>query len=241
MINGPSPASKPPLCAIVGAGPGNGAAFARKFAKEGYAVVLLARQKERLEALAQELPLARAIACDVADTLSIELAFAAIHEEFGPVDVLIYNAGKGVWGSVEETSPENFESAWRINVFGAFLAARQVIPWMRAAGHGTIVLIGATASRRGGAKTAAFASAKAGQRSLAESLARSLGPLGIHVALAVIDGVIDSPQARIMLPEKPDSFFLQPGAIAETVYFLTQQKQSAWTFELEVRPFAENW
>jgi NAD(P)-dependent dehydrogenase (short-subunit alcohol dehydrogenase family) len=241
VTNGASRAAKPPLCAIVGAGPGNGAAFARKFAKEGYAVVLLARQKERLEALAQELPLARAIACDVADPLSIELAFAAIHDEFGPVDALIYNAGKGVWGSVEEVTAEDFAAAWRINALGAFIAARQVIPPMKAAGHGTIVFIGATASRRGGATTAAFASAKAAQRSLAESLARSLGPLGIHVALVVIDGVIDAPQARRNLPGKPESFYLKPEAIAETVYFLTRQQKSAWTFELEVRPFAESW
>jgi NAD(P)-dependent dehydrogenase (short-subunit alcohol dehydrogenase family) len=236
-----SHAAKPPVCAIVGAGPGNGAAFARKFAQEGYAVVLLARQKERLDALAQELPLARAVACDVADPLSIECAFAAIHEEFGPVDALIYNAGKGVWGSVEEITPEDFESTWRTNAFGAFMAAKQVIPKMKAAGQGAIAFIGATASRRGGARTAAFASAKAAQRSLAESLARSLGPFGIHLALVVIDGVIDSEQARSQLPDKPDSFFLKPDAIAETVYFLTQQKKSAWTFELEVRPFAENW
>jgi NAD(P)-dependent dehydrogenase (short-subunit alcohol dehydrogenase family) len=241
VTNGSSPAVKPPVCAIVGAGPGNGAAFARKFSQAGYAVVLLARQKERLEALSQQLPLARAIACDVADPLSIECAFAAIHQDFGPVDVLIYNAGKGVFASFEETEPQDFESAWRINAFGAFLAAREVIPPMKRAGHGTIILIGATASRRGGVKTAAFASAKAAQRSLAESMARNLGPSGIHVALVVIDGVIDSEQARVWLPDKPDSFFLKPDAIAETVYFLTQQKKSAWTFELEVRPFAENW
>jgi NAD(P)-dependent dehydrogenase (short-subunit alcohol dehydrogenase family) len=241
VTNGSSPAVKPPVCAIVGAGPGNGAAFARKFSQAGYAVVLLARQKERLEALSQQLPLARAIACDVADPLSIECAFAAIHQDFGPLDVLIYNAGKGVFASFEETEPQDFESAWRINAFGAFLAAREVIPPMKRAGHGTIILIGATASRRGGVNTAAFASAKAAQRSLAESMARSLWASGIHVALAVIDGVIDSEQARVWLPDKPDSFFLKPDAIAETVYFLTQQKKSAWTFELEVRPFAENW
>jgi NAD(P)-dependent dehydrogenase (short-subunit alcohol dehydrogenase family) len=241
MTNGVNRAAKPPVCAIVGAGPGNGAAFARKFAKEGYAVALLARQMQRLDRLAGELPLARALTCDVSDPPSIAQAFAAIHEEFSSVDALIYNAGKGVWGSVEETRPEDFESAWRINTLGAFLAAREVIPRMKAAGRGTIVFIGATASRRGGAKTAAFASAKAAQRSLAQSMARSLGPLGIHVALAIIDGVIDSPQARSQLPEKPDSFFLKPDAIAETVYFLTQQQKSAWTFELEIRPFAENW
>jgi NAD(P)-dependent dehydrogenase (short-subunit alcohol dehydrogenase family) len=171
----------------------------------------------------------------------IERAFAAIHDEFGAVAALIYNAGKGVWGSVEEIGPDDFESAWRINAFGAFLVARQVIPRMKAAGRGTIVFIGATASRRGGAKTAAFAPAKAAQRSLAQSMARSLGPLGIHVALVVVDAVVDSPQARRQLPDKPETFFARPDAIADTVYFLTQQKKSAWTFELEVRPFAENW
>lgn len=241
MSNGSNPPSKPPVCAIVGAGPGNGAAFARKFSQQGYAAVLLARQKERLEALSQQLPLARAIACDVADPLSIECAFGDIHKDFGPVDVLIYNAGKGLFVGLEETEPQEFELAWRINTFGAFLAAREVIPPMKNAGHGTIILIGATASRRGGVKTAAFASAKAAQRSLAESMARSLGPFGIHVALVVIDGVIDSEQARGWLPGKPDSFFLKPDDIAETVFFLSQQKKSAWTFELEVRPFAENW
>jgi NAD(P)-dependent dehydrogenase (short-subunit alcohol dehydrogenase family) len=241
VTNGSSPAAKPPVCAIVGAGPGNGAAFARKFSQEGYAVLLLARQKERLEALSQQLPLARAIACDVADPLSIECAFGDVHKDFGPVDVLIYNAGKGVFASLEETEPQDFESAWRVNTFGAFLAAREVIMPMKRTGHGAIILIGATASRRGGAKTTAFASAKAAQRSLAESMARSLGPFGIHVALVVIDGVIDSPQTRTWLPDKPDSFFLKPDDIAETVYFLTRQKKSAWTFELEVRPFAEIW
>ncbi|HXW70377.1 MAG TPA: SDR family NAD(P)-dependent oxidoreductase [Methylocella sp.] len=241
MTYGSNPSAKPPVCAIVGAGPGNGAAFARKFSKEGYAVLLLARQKERLEALSQQLPLARAIACDVADPLSIECAFGDIHKDFGPVDVLIYNAGKGLFASLDETEPQEFELAWRINAFGAFLAAREVIPPMKSAGHGTIILIGATASRRGGVKTAAFASAKAAQRSLAESMARSLGPFGIHVALVVIDGVIDAEQTRTWLPGKPDSFFLRPDDIAETVYFLARQKKSAWTFELEVRPFAENW
>ncbi|MCI0598385.1 MAG: SDR family NAD(P)-dependent oxidoreductase [Beijerinckiaceae bacterium] len=241
MSNGASHAAKPPVCAIAGAGPGSGAAFARKFAQQGYAVALLARQMDRLDALAKELPLARAISCDVTDPMSVEYAFAAILKDFGPVDTLIYNAGKGVWGSIEEIAPEDFESSWRTNAFGAFLAARQVIAPMKAAGHGTIVFIGATASRRGGANTAAFASAKAAQRSLAQSMARSLGPLGIHVALVVIDGVIDSPQARSQLPGKPDTFFIRPDAVAGTVYFLTKQEKSAWTFELEVRPFAETW
>jgi NAD(P)-dependent dehydrogenase (short-subunit alcohol dehydrogenase family) len=241
MANGLSGTAKPPVCVIAGAGPGNGAAFARKFAKEGYAVALLARGTERIEALARQLPLARAFACDLTDPLPVERVFAAIRKEWGPPGTLIYNAGTGVWGSVEEITPDDLESAWRINTFGAFMAARQVIPGMKEAGRGTIVLIGATASRRGGAKSAAFAPAKAAQRSLAQSMARSLGPLGIHVALAVIDGVVDSPQARRMFPGKLESFFIQPDAVAETVYWLTQQDRSAWTFELDLRPFAETW
>lgn len=236
-----SRAAKPPTCVIAGAGPGNGASFARKFAQEGYALALLARNLDRIKALAKELPLARAFGCDVTDPSSVERAFAAIHEESRAVDVLIYNAGKGVWGTIEESRPEDFEAAWRINAFGAFTAARQVIPRMKAVGQGTIIFIGATASRRGGANTAAFASAKAAQRSLAQSMARSLGPLGIHVALVIIDGVIDSPQTRSRLPDKPDKFFIEPDAVAETAYWLTQQRKSAWTFGLDVRPFAESW
>src|SRR5262245_56455924 len=231
MTNGSNPSAKPPVCAIVGAGPGNGAAFARKFSQEGYAVVLLARQKERLEALSQQLPLARAIACDAADPLSIECAFGDVHNDFGSVDVLIYNAGKGLFASLEETEPQEFELAWRINTFGAFLAAREVIPLMKRAGRGTIIFIGATASRRGGAKTAAFASAKAAQRSLAESMARHPWPAGIHVSLIVVDGVVDLPRTRAALPNAPDSFFVAPDAVAEIAFRLTEQQPAAWSFE----------
>jgi NADP-dependent 3-hydroxy acid dehydrogenase YdfG len=154
VTNGPKGEAKPPLCVIAGAGPGNGAAFARKFAREGYAVALLARHAERLEALTQELPQAQAFACDIADAASVERAFAAVHGRFGPAETLIYNAGKGVWGSADEISPEDFEAAWRVNAFGAFLAARQVLAPMKALGRGNIIFIGATASRRGGAKAA---------------------------------------------------------------------------------------
>ena len=182
-----------PVCAVVGVGPGNGAAFACRFAAEGYAVALLARSTGLTSGLAKELPVARAYACDVGDPATVERTFESIESDLGAVDVLIYNAGKGVWGSAEEVTFDDFEAAWRTNTFGAFAAARSVIPAMkrRAAGH--IIFIGATASRRGGAKTAAFASAKAAQRSLAESLARSLGPSGIHVSLIIIDGIVDEP------------------------------------------------
>ena len=230
-----------PLCVVAGVGPGNGAAFARRFAAEGYAVALLARTTGLTGELANELPVARAYACDVGDPAAVERTFAAIELDLGSVDVLIYNAGKGVWGSVEEVTLEDFEAAWRTNTFGAFAAARSVIPAMKRRAAGNIVFIGATASRRGGAKTAAFASAKAAQRSLAESLARSLGPSGIHVSLIIIDGIVDEPSIWTKLAEKLDSFFVKPDDIADTAVMLTRQKPSAWTFELEARPFGEKW
>ena len=166
-----------PVCAVVGVGPGNGAAFARRFAAEGYAVALLARSTELTSGLANELSVARAYACDVGDLTAVERTFALIESDLGSVDVLVYNAGKGVWGSAEEVTFEDFEAAWRTNTFGAFAAVRCVIPAMKRRGAGNIIFIGATASRRGGAKTAAFASGKAAQRSLANPrpFARAIG------------------------------------------------------------------
>lgn len=230
-----------PVCVIIGVGPGNGAAFARRFSSEGYAVALLARSLEFPQRLAAELPYATAYACDVTDAGAITRTFQAIHEDLGAVEILLYNAGSGVWGSVEEISPEDFETAWRINALGALWAAKQVIPGMKRAGRGSIIFVGATASRRGGAKFAAFAPAKAAQKSLAESMARHLWPAGIHVALLIIDGVIDTPRTREMMPNAPDTAFLNPEDIAETAFQVTRQKPSAWSFEVEVRPFGEKW
>ena len=167
--------------------------------------------------------------------------FAAIATEMGPVEALLYNAGSGVWGNIEEVTTRDFEQSFRINALGAFVTARQVIPAMKQAGRGSIVFIGATASRRGNVKTAAFAPAKAAQRSLAESLARYLWPQGIHVAVVILDGVVDLPRTRKMMPDKPDSFFVSPDELAESVLALTQQKRSVWSFELEARPFGETW
>ena len=233
--------AKKPVCAVVGVGPGNGAAFARRFAAEGFAVALLARRTEVTRPLAATLPGSRAYACDVADAGSVERAFAAIRAELGEVDVLVYNAGSGVWGTVEEVSAADFEASWRINTLGSLLASKQVIPAMKKAGAGSIVFIGATASRRGNVKTAAFAPAKAAQRSLAESMARHLWPSGVHVSVVIVDGVVDLPATRQRMKEKPDAFFIQPDDIAETVYRVTQQKRSAWSFEVEARPFGEAW
>lgn len=229
------------VCAVVGVGPGNGAAFARRFAAEGCAVALLARGTELTKELAATLPGARAYACDVADAASVAQAFAAIRAEQGEVAILVYNAGSGVFGTVEEISPADFEASFRTNALGAFLAAREVIPAMKRAGRGDIVIVGATASRRGVARTAAFAPAKAAQRSLAESMARHLWPAGIHVSLIVIDGVVDLPRTRAFLRDKPDAFFVKPDDVADLAFRLTEQPRSAWSFEVEARPFGESW
>ena len=230
-----------PVCAVFGVGPGNGEAFARRFSEGGYAVTLMARRGDVIDPLAAELPDAHAYRCDAADAGDIERCFAEINDDMGEVETLIYNAGSGIWGSVEEVSAEDFETCWRINAHGAFVASQQVIPAMKAAGRGNIVMIGATASRRGGAKSAAFAAGKAAQRSLAESMARHLWPAGIHVSLVIIDGVIDLERTRKRMPDKPGDFFLQAADIAETVWQTTRQNRSAWSFEVEARPFGENW
>jgi NAD(P)-dependent dehydrogenase (short-subunit alcohol dehydrogenase family) len=230
-----------PVCAVVGIGPGNGRALARRFSSAGFALAMLSRRTDLSAGLAAELGDARAYECDVADAASVGRAFARIEAELGEVDVLVFNAGSGTWGSVEEISPQAFETAWRVNALGLLLTAQAVIPAMKRKSAGSIVVIGATSSRRGMPRTAAFAPAKAAQRSLAESMARQLWPAGIHVSLIIIDGVIDLERTRERMPDKPDDFFLKPEDIAETACWLTRQARSAWAFEVEARPFGEKW
>lgn len=229
------------VCVVVGVGPGNGASIARRFAGSGHAVALLARTTAFTEAFARTLGDAQAYACDVKSENDVLATFKRVRDEMGDPDVLVYNAGSGIWGDFETITPAEFESAWRVNALGALLAARQVVSAMKHRGSGAIILIGATASRRGVARTAAFAPAKAAQRSLAESMARHLWPAGIHVALVIVDGVVDLEQTRKAMPDKPDSFYVNPDDVAETVYWLSQQPRSAWAFEVEARPFGESW
>jgi NAD(P)-dependent dehydrogenase (short-subunit alcohol dehydrogenase family) len=230
-----------PVCVIVGAGPGNGAAFARRFGQAGYQTALLARDQSALADLTAAIPGTQGYACDTTDATQLEAAFRRVRAELGPVQVLIYNASTRDFADIDHTTPEAFELAWRVSALGCLLATRLVIPDMRQARSGGIVIIGATASLKGAAGFVAFAAAKAAQRSLAQSLARQLGPEGIHVAHVVIDAVVDMPASRAMLPNRPDDFFAQPADIAESVYFLTHQPRSAWTFELDLRPFGEPW
>lgn len=228
------------VCILIGAGPGTGDALARRFAREGYRLALVSRSGGHADGLADELEGARAFRCDAGDPEALAATIRTIRERMGPVGALLYNAGQGQWGTIDETGGAAFEQAWRLNALGLLTAARAVIPDMRDAGDGAIIVTGATASLRGGARFTAFASAKAAQKSLAESMARHLGPDGIHVALMIIDGVIDTPRTREMLPDKPDDFFLRPAAIAETAWQLASQPPSAWSFQVDLRPCGES-
>jgi NAD(P)-dependent dehydrogenase (short-subunit alcohol dehydrogenase family) len=230
-----------PVCVIIGAGPGNGAAFARQFSRAGYHVALLARTREVLDALVAEIAGTRAYVYDATDPDSASRVFAEIRHDLGPPQTLIFNASTREFGDIDATTPDLFERAWRVNAYGCLLATQQVIPDMRANGQGSIVIIGATASLKGAADFVAFASAKAAQRSLAQSLARKLGPEGIHVSYVIIDAVVDMPVSRTMIPNAANSFFAKPDDIAESVFFLARQPKSAWTFELDLRPFGERW
>ncbi|MBI5506161.1 MAG: SDR family NAD(P)-dependent oxidoreductase [Deltaproteobacteria bacterium] len=229
------------VCVITGAGPANGRALAEKFAACGYSVALLARRPEPLRDLERRVRGARGYCCDVGEGAAVADTFAAIRRDLGPVATLLYNAGNAVFGGFEQVSCDQVEAAWRVSALGLFLCGREVVGDMRAAGGGAIVVTGATASLRGGANFAAFASAKAAQRSLAESMARSLAPEGIHVAYVIVDGVIDTARTRALLPDKPDDFYLRPDDIAESVYHVATQPRSAWTFQWDLRPFGEKW
>ena len=226
---------------VAGVGPGNGMSLARRFAVDGARVAMLSRSQDRAQTLATEIEGARGYACDVGDAASVKAAFEAIRSELGEVDTLIYNAGTGVFADVENITPDQFEASWRVNALGALLCSQEVIPAMKAAGSGNIIFIGATASRRGAKFTAAFAPAKSAQRSLAESMAKSLWPAGIHVSVIIIDGAVDLPSTREKMPDKPADFFVSPEAIADIAWDLSQQSRRAWSFEVEARPYGENW
>tara|TARA_B100000686_G_scaffold251560_1_gene262035 strand:- start:252 stop:860 length:609 start_codon:yes stop_codon:yes gene_type:complete len=202
---------------------------------------MLARNIAYLETLAKEIPGSVAMECDVRDPGAIQHAFARIHEEIGTVDTLIYNAGAGEWASIMDTSLEGMQSSWATNTLGLVACAQEVIPSMTEKGEGNIMVIGATASLRGGAQSTAFASAKAAQRSVAQSMARDLGPKGIHVGYLIIDGIIDIERTRERFPDRADHFFMRPDAIADSVYAMTQQDRSAWAFEIDLRPYGEKW
>ncbi len=226
---------------MTGVGPGTGTALARRFAADGYRVALLARSAERLEQLAAELPDAAAFPVDVGDLDALRATLQQVRERLGSPEVLLHNAVAGGFGSFESVAPEALERRFRVNVTSLLVLAQELAPAMIEAGRGAIAITGNTSAWRGKAAFAGFAPTKAAQRILAESLARSLGPKGVHVAYVVIDAVIDVPWTRQAWADRPDDFFIQPAGIADAVHHVVHQERSAWTFELDLRPFGESW
>ena len=230
-----------PVCLISGVGPGTGASLARRFAAGGYRVAMLARSAERLEALESEIEGSRGYVCDVSDPEAVRTTVALVGGDLGAPSVLVHNAVGGAFGDFLEIEPERLRANFDVNVMGLLYLARAVAPAMIEAGRGAIMVTGNTAARRGMPRFAGFAPTKAGQRILAESMARTLGPQGIHVAYFVIDAVIDLEWTRRRMPDQPDDFFIRPDAIAENVWHVAHQDPSAWSFDVELRPYRESW
>jgi NAD(P)-dependent dehydrogenase (short-subunit alcohol dehydrogenase family) len=210
-----------PIAIVTGVGPGTGAAIVKRFSAGGFRIIALARSTELINSLAQELP--------------------DVKRRFGAAEVLIHNAVGGGWGSFREIDPKMLKGNFEVNVMGLLYLAREVAPDMIDRGKGAILVTGNTSSIRGKASFAGFAPTKAAQRILAESIARDMGPLGVHVAYVLIDAVIDTPRMRARMSDKPDEFFIKPAAIADELYHLYGQDRSAWSFLAELRPFRENW
>jgi NADP-dependent 3-hydroxy acid dehydrogenase YdfG len=231
------------VAVVAGAGPGNGAAIARRLAREGYAVALLARSRDYLSQLGGELREAghHALECvaELGEAEEVNQAFSRIRDRLGAPEVLVQNAALMERGSFLDVAPERFEKAFRVAVMGMVHCCRAVLPDMVSQGRGSVIVIGATGALRGSAGFAPFAVSKFGQRALAQALAREFGPRGVHVAHVIVDGVIETPLTRRWFPEQDPAFFLQPEHIAETVWHLIGQPRSAWTHEIDLRPFGE--
>ncbi len=231
------------VAVIAGVGPGLGAAIARKFANEGCNLALLSRSSAYILNLSNRLEdigiSVIPIPTDITDAAQVAASFTQIREEFGTPDILVNHAGNAAWGNLSELTPDAFENAWRVCTLGAFLCVKQVMPGMLEKGSGTILFSGATSAVRGRAGAIAFSSAKFAMRGLASSLAREVGPQGIHVAHIIIDGVINTPSLRERYQLEPDELLLEPDAIADTYWALVQQERSAWSFEVDVRPHNE--
>lgn len=226
-----------PLALVTGVGPGTGASVARRFAEGGYRVAMLARNAERLAALEKEIPDSIAITCDVTDAAALEQVIAKV----GAPKVVVHNAVGGAFGTFQQVEPEVLQRNFETNTMALFHLARLTAPAMIAKGEGAIIVTGNTSAQRGKASFAGFAPTKAAQRILAESLARDLGPKGVHVAYLIIDAAIDVPWQRQLQPTKPDDFFISPKSIAAEVYHLAHQPRDSWSFLAEVRPFHEPW
>jgi NAD(P)-dependent dehydrogenase (short-subunit alcohol dehydrogenase family) len=234
---------------VVGAGDATGGAIARRFAREGFTACVTRRQAEKLEPLVGAIEAAggraRAFGSDARREAEVELLVERIEREVGPLEVAVYNVGANVRFGIRETTTRVYTKVWEMACLGGFLMGREVAKRMVPRGRGTILFTGATASVRGAAGYAAFAGAKHALRALAQSMARELGPQGVHVAHVVIDGAIDTAWIRENFPGAaelaPLQGLLEPDAIAESYWQLHRQPRTAWTHELDLRPYRERW
>ena len=230
------PTPRAEIALIVGAGSGLSASLARLLSREGMRVAIAARNTANLAALSAETG-AQSFACDAADPGQVARLFEDVDSRLGMPDVVVYNASARLRGSLIELVPAEVEHALRVSAFGGFLVAQQAVRRMLPKASGAILFTGASASIKGYAQSAPFAMGKFALRGLAQSMARELAPQGIHVAHFVIDGAIRNP-GRTEAPDKPDSM-LNPDAIAETYLHVLRQPRSAWTWEIELRPWVE--
>jgi NAD(P)-dependent dehydrogenase (short-subunit alcohol dehydrogenase family) len=226
---------------ITGVGPGTGTSIVRRFAEGGYDVAMIARDEGRLKKIESEVAGTKAFPVDVTDTAHFDGTLDRIFADFGAPDVVVHNAIGGAFGNFMQIDPAILERNFRINVMAFLHLARRVAPAMIEAGAGAIIASGNTSALRGKSNFAGFAPTKAAQRILAESMARELGPKGVHVAYVLIDAVIDLEWTRARRPDVPDDFFIQPADIAGEVWHVAHQPRSAWSFNVELRPFGETW
>jgi NAD(P)-dependent dehydrogenase (short-subunit alcohol dehydrogenase family) len=228
---------------IVGVGPGLGSALARRFARAGMNVAVAARNGEKLAALCQELEAlgvkARGYACDATDEQAVLRLFDEVRKDLGTPRLVTFNAGAFMRAGVLDTCVADFERCWRIGCLGGFIVGREAARAMLQQGGGTIIFTGATASLRGGAMFHNLAVGKFGLRALAQSMARELQPRAIHVAHVIIDGQIKGERSGYRADERGPDALLEPDAIAETYYQLHAQPRSAWTLEVDLRPWVE--
>ena len=234
---------------IVGAGDSTGGTIARRFAREGYVACVTRRSADRLQPLVDSIIAeggrARGFASDARKEDQVAELIETIERDIGPIEVMVFNIGANVPCSILEETARKYFKIWEMACFAGFLTSQAVAKRMVARGCGTILFTGATAGLRGSAGFAAFAGAKHGIRALAQSMARELGPMNIHVAHVVVDGAIDTAFIRDSFPEryalKDQDGILNPAHIADNYWHLHSQPRDAWTFELDLRPWAERW
>lgn len=239
--------SRPPVAVVIGAGDATGGAIARRFAQEGFTLCVTRRQADKLESLVSDIQAdggtAHAFGCDARSEEQMVALFSDIERDIGPIEVVVFNIGANVRFSITETTERVYRKVWEMAALSGFLTGREAAKAMLPRGRGTIIFTGATASLRGGNGFSAFAGAKFALRALAQSMARELGPQGIHVAHPIIDGAIDTAFIRDNFPEryalKDQDGILDPEHIAEQYWQLHCQPRDCWTHELDLRPWME--